>query len=162
VVVPQARLTAKQVEDDYDIRLNSCTDGRRLGQEIAEFVQFCSAAGASESVSDFKGVASRWLSGLHRLLSHVDSLAQIAAIDGCTVFNADLQLLGFGGRIDVLDAPKAKQAVNASSGDVLNRDEIARTEHDTFPHFGCVKRIPMCGATSYPKMAKSRHFGATT
>ncbi len=127
VILPETQLTASQVEERYDIRLGSCTNGHRLGQETAEFVHFCSTIATSENGGEFSDLANRWLSELHRLLSHVDSLAQIAAVDGCTVFNADLQLIGFGGRIDVLHAATKKRFVDGSSGDVLDRDVLGRT-----------------------------------
>ena len=127
VILPTTGLTGNKVEAEYDIRLKACTDGPRLGREIADFVQFCSTTETIANLDEFRGVSNRWLSELHRLLSHVDSLAQISAIDGCTVFDAALQLVGFGGRIDVGHDAHTVQLVDAASGNSLDTDIMGRT-----------------------------------
>jgi hypothetical protein len=129
VVLPKAHLTAMQVAQQYDIHLRSCTDGPCLGKEIAEFVRFCSTTSNLENAGGWKDLVNRWLSEVHKLLSHVDSLAQIAAVDGCTVFNAELQLIGFGGRIEVLHTVQAKRLLDALTNEAFDIDVGTGTRH---------------------------------
>lgn len=99
VVLPEAGLTADQVEADYSIRLKYPTSGPGLGRAISDFVASCLTPTAGRSPDEFRNAANSWLRNRYALSSLVDSLARLSGVDGCTVFDADLDLVGFGGKI---------------------------------------------------------------
>jgi hypothetical protein len=127
LILPEASLTAMQVKVNYGISLKYQMDGPHLGDEIAGFVKSCSTKQAIEDVGELKDSANRWLRQRHKLFLHVDALAEMAGVDGCTVFDGDLRLIGFGGKIDDPPATVAKELVDARNGDVLNADVMSRT-----------------------------------
>jgi hypothetical protein len=74
----------------------------------------------------FENSANQWLRGRHGLLSQVEGLVGLSGVDGCTVFDADLELIGFGGKIDASDS-QGKIFRDAREGRLLDQDIMTKT-----------------------------------
>ena len=74
----------------------------------------------------FVNSANQWLRGRHGLLSQVEGLARLSGVDGCTVFDADLELIGFGGKIDAPDT-QGKGFRDAREDRWLDKDTMSKT-----------------------------------
>jgi hypothetical protein len=127
VVLPKASLTACQVEQDYGIRLKYQTDGPPLGKEIASFVRSCQSTAEGKNVTEFSILANQWLKERHKLLSYVDALTHIVGVDGCTVLDAELRLVGFGGKINISQPNVVKKLVDARTSRDLDTAIMAQT-----------------------------------
>jgi hypothetical protein len=127
IILPKASLTSLQVEEHYGIHLKYLMDKPHLGDEIAGFVKSCSIKQAIVDATELKEAANRWLSQRHKVMLHIDALAQMAGVDGCSVYDADLRLIGFGGKIHVPSDALARTFVDARTGDLLSGDIMSRT-----------------------------------
>jgi hypothetical protein len=127
VILPKSELTVEDVESQYGIHLKYPTTDFGLGKAIAEFISSCLGAEVGQDASQFKETANSWLRKRHTLLLHVESLAHLSAVDGCTVFDAALQLVGFGGKIAVLDTQEERQFHDALLDAPLDKDIMKQT-----------------------------------
>ncbi len=126
VILPKAGLTAKDVDQVYRISIKYPTAGPSLGEEIAGFVETCSKMSAGNA-EKFLDAGNRWLQERHKLLSHVDALSHISGVDGCVVFDADLRLVGFGGKIDTAHDASTKPLIDARNNAELSADILKST-----------------------------------
>jgi hypothetical protein len=97
-----------------------------LGRAVADFVHACQASAEVLDKEKLRDTTSRWLRDRYTLLATVASLARLSAVDGCTVFDADLQLLGFGGRIAVAGNSEKKDLFDARENRPLHTDVMLR------------------------------------
>jgi hypothetical protein len=127
VVLPDSSLTAPQADKRYGIQLKFPVDGPFLGNEVLRFVQLCQQTQDVADVSVLRESSNEWLRQRNKVLSHVDVLAQMAGVDGCTVFDADIRLVGFGGKIHFPSGAATKRFVEARNGGLITPDVMART-----------------------------------
>jgi hypothetical protein len=126
IVLPKVGLDAAKVEAEYAIQLKYPTNGVGLGRAVADFVKSCLASAGIADKDQFKETAGRWLQARHMLLSIVESVARLTAVDGCTVFDEDLQLIGFGGKIHSF-GPESKNLLDARANKFLSKEVMEKT-----------------------------------
>jgi hypothetical protein len=126
VVLPDTGLSADEVEGDYPIRLKYPCNQLNLGRLLAEFVDACSPRVDRADFDAFKAIADAWMKKRFSLLAHVKTLANLCGVDGCMVFDADLRLLGFGGKISAA-GDESKKFRDARSNLWLNPDVMSKT-----------------------------------
>lgn len=126
VILPKAGLTSSDVDQVYRITIKYPTTGPLLGKEVAGFVETCSKH-VDANADKFVDGGNRWLRERQKLLSHVDALARISGVDGCVVFDADLRLVGFGGKIKTAQDGNTKRLVDARSNATLADDVMKLT-----------------------------------
>lgn len=126
IVLPQVGLDAAKVENEYAIHLKYPMNGVGLGRAVVDFVKSCLASAGASDKDQYKNVAGHWLQARHRLLSVVESVARLSAVDGCTVFDEDLELIGFGGKIHS-SGTDSKNLLDAHANKFLSKEVMERT-----------------------------------
>jgi hypothetical protein len=126
VVLPDSHLSALRIEDEYRIHLKYPTANLQLGRSVANLVRSCRMSHTDQDAVGFVNSANQWLRGRHGLLSQVEGLARLSGVDGCTVFDADLELIGFGGKIDAPDT-QDKSFRDAREDRLLDKDIMSKT-----------------------------------
>lgn len=97
VVLP----TSERV-DPAEFGVLACRDANfQLGEEIAEYWSACVQHALSKDDHQRREAAEKWHWRNESLFVKAGLLANLAAADGCVVFNRRLDLLGFAGKIDI-------------------------------------------------------------
>ena len=100
VILPAGGHTATSVHDQFGIRLKYETADICLGATIADFVRTCLQGESAEPGIQFHELANEWMRKRYYLLTQLECLSTLAGVDGCTVLDHQLRLLGFGGKIE--------------------------------------------------------------
>lgn len=127
VILPVTPLDADAIKDRFDISLKYPTTSMGLGQAVADFVDISKGNPAPANAEQLKAAANEWLKARYSLLSHVESLARLSGVDGCTVFDSDLNLVGFGGKIIVPSADHNRRLRDAVANRFLSADVMKKT-----------------------------------
>jgi hypothetical protein len=127
VLRPVSQPSAEEVEARYGIRLKYPTTGLWLGQLLADFVDASSPRLTGPDFESYKQIASVWMGKRHSLSVHVQTLANLSGVDGCTVLDRDLRLLGFGGKIMPREFEDRRRLRDARANQALNKEVIYRT-----------------------------------
>jgi hypothetical protein len=127
IVLPISESDPQQIAATYDIELKYPTDGPELGRALVEFMAICDPPNTLPMGADLKAAANDWMRKRRDLDSLLRSLAHLSGVDGCTVFDRDVRLLGFGGKLHAPSADSARQFTDFESGQPLNRDLLIRT-----------------------------------
>lgn len=127
VILPVTPLDADATKNRFDISLKYHTTSMGLGQAVADFVDICKGSPTPTEAEQLKSAANDWLKARYSLLSHVESLARLSGVDGCTVFDSDLNLVGFGGKIIVPFESHQRRLRDAVANRFLSVDVMKRT-----------------------------------
>lgn len=100
VILPERRLTPAALSK-YEIDpINYPVHNTNIGHLLADFVRRSRRdALRSDDAATICQNGKAWLWQRHRIRTTVESLARASGVDGCTVFDADLNLIGFGGKM---------------------------------------------------------------
>ena len=120
VVLPNAPVSSDNLSSKYGIRIKYHVGDLCLGETIATFVSTCLKG--EKQPEAFQVIANEWIWQRYNLLSQIECLTNLSGVDGCTVFDGDLRLLGFGGKIEAKDA-----TLNRPFKDFLTRQELDET-----------------------------------
>jgi DisA bacterial checkpoint controller nucleotide-binding len=82
---------------------NKATD-IRLGQSAALFIQACARAHVETECNGFRDAAWEWSRRKRDIQTESLALGHLSAVDGCVVLDRSLNLLGFGGQIEVKES----------------------------------------------------------
>jgi hypothetical protein len=77
-------------------------------------------------MDQFTESANRWIRDRHMLLSHVQGIAGLSGVDGSTVFDQDLQLLGIGGKIGLANKPDDKPLIDSLTNQNLDKEVMMK------------------------------------
>lgn len=127
VILPETPLDAGGAKERFDISLKYPTISMGLGQAVADFVDICKGSPAPTRAEELKSAANHWLKARYSLLSHVESLAKLSGVDGCTVFDSNLNLVGFGGKIMASSTGHKRQLRDAVANRYLSADVMKKT-----------------------------------
>ena len=127
VILPQTPFDAKATKNDFEISLKYPTTSMGLGKAVAEFVDICKGNPIPGDGEQWKGSVNEWLKARYALLSLVESLARLSGVDGCTVFDCDLNLVGFGGKILVSAADHQRRLRDAVANKFISADVMQKT-----------------------------------
>jgi hypothetical protein len=127
VLLPVSQPSVEEIESRYGIRLKYPTTGLGLGELLADFVDACSGKQPGPGFESYKEVANTWMRKRHSLSVHVKTLANLSGVDGCTVFDRDLRLQGFGGKILPKEMDDKRQLRDARANQWLNKDVLYKT-----------------------------------
>ncbi|MCH8146923.1 MAG: hypothetical protein IH987_02885 [Planctomycetes bacterium] len=132
VVLPKKACDIEDLETQYHIRLKYPTSGPALGESIAAFVALCSPP-AGAPVDGELAAANLWMRQRYALTSMLKSLARASGVDGCTVFDRDLTLLGFGGKIKAPSDDTTKHFKDVRTNLWASREVVRRlgTRHQS-------------------------------
>lgn len=126
VVLPTSNCSLTQLETDFNIRLKYPMSGIVLTQSVVDYLQHCCSDKNDTNLSE--RAVNDWLSAKSRLLARLELIANLSGVDGCTVFDADLNLLGFGGSIEAPQNYRGKQYLDARAGSKeIDQREIMKT-----------------------------------
>jgi hypothetical protein len=127
VILPQTPIDAKATKNDFEISLKYPTTSMGLGRAVADFVDICKGNPLPTDAEQWKSSVNEWLKARYALLSLVESLARLSGVDGCTVFDSDLNLVGFGGKILVSAADHKRKLRDAIANKFLSADVMQKT-----------------------------------
>ncbi|WP_417374553.1 putative sensor domain DACNV-containing protein [Gimesia maris] len=127
VILPKSLLDADAVKNQYEISLKYPIVSMGLGKAISDFVDICKGTPPPSNAESLKEAVNEWLKARYSLLSHVESLAHLSGVDGCTVFDSNLNLVGFGGKILVSSTDHKKQLRDAIANRYLSADIMKKT-----------------------------------
>lgn len=128
IIIPVQRASSEVVKDDFGIQLKYPTDDLCVGDRIGEFVQSCfPKKGQMESEERFKEVANCWLRQRFGVAQLISSISYLAGVDGCTVFDADLCLVGFGGKIQTSEPQTQKRFKDFRTNKFLSEDVLKKS-----------------------------------
>ena len=127
VILPQSPIDAKATQNKFDISLKYPTTSMGLGRAVADFVDICKGKPLPTDADQWKSSVNEWLKARYALLSLVESLARLSGVDGCTVFDSDLNLVGFGGKILVSAADHKRTLRDAIANKFLAADVMQKT-----------------------------------
>jgi hypothetical protein len=127
VLLPVRQPSGEDIENHYGIRLKYPTAGLGLGQLLADFVDACSQKPTGADFGSYQQVANAWMRQCHSLSVHVKTLVNLSGVDGCTVFDRDLRLQGFGGKILPQEVEDRRPLRDARTNRLLNKEVLYKT-----------------------------------
>lgn len=127
IIIPVQHASTEEVKEDFGIQLKYPTSDLCIGDRIGEFVHSCfPKKGQMEGEEQFKEVANSWLRRRFGIAQMISSVSHIAGVDGCTVFDADLCLIGFGGKIQSREPQRQKRFKDFRTNQFLSEDVLKR------------------------------------
>lgn len=123
VVLPNESLAHQDLTAKDGIAIKYRTTGLNLANAVVEFMDSC----VPDAAPFDKEAADKWIRRRHRLLTQLDCLATLAGVDGCTVFDRNSELLGFGGKILVQDIEPTRQFKDFREDSAIQPDALNKT-----------------------------------
>lgn len=127
VILPQTPIDAMAIKNEFEISLKYPTTNMGLGSAVADFVNICKGNPTPNDAEQWNSSVNEWLKARYALLSLVESLARFSGVDGCTVFDSNLNLVGFGGKILVSAADHKRRLRDAIANKFLPADVTQKT-----------------------------------
>jgi len=127
VILPKAPVDAKSAMSEFEMSLKYPITSMGLGKAVADFVEICKGSPTPAHAEQWKGAVNEWLKARYALLSLVESLARLSGVDGCTVFDSDLNLVGFGGKILMTAMEHKRRLRDAIANKFLSADVMQKT-----------------------------------
>jgi hypothetical protein len=147
VILPERLPKREDIEGRYRIRLKYLTEKLGLGEILADFVKACSQIPSGRDFDGIKQVANLWMRKRYSLGVHLQTLANLSGVDGCTVFDRDLRLLGFGGKILSLEIEEKRQLRDDRANQWISKEVMYKTGTR---HLAAYKLCQACeGATCF-------------
>jgi hypothetical protein len=125
VVLPNAPIASDTLLDRYGIGMKYHVGDLCLAETIAAFVSTCLKG--KKQPDSFRDLANEWMWKRYNLLSQIECVVSLSGVDGCTLFDGDLRLLGFGGKIEAKDAKEGRPFKDFASRQALDKTVLART-----------------------------------
>jgi hypothetical protein len=113
----------------FDVRCKYSTTFA-LGQAIADFWCACVDCAECKDGQATESALHQWRWKRERLFSSATALSGLSAVDGCVVLNRNLEVLGFGGVIGLVDldakiVDSPRRLKNVKTGAILDDSEFA-------------------------------------
>lgn len=117
---------AKEGEDPsrFGIEYKFPVTAPDLGEDLAEYWSTHITASSSKEKQPYEKALRSCNHSKARLLTNVEAIANLTAVDGCVVLNHELRVLGFGGKITVSekDCDKVKATYKLRDDEEVSRE----------------------------------------